>query len=400
MGGFLEGLTAILGGPAAVGQIDKNGFDWREKLDQAQWTRDRTKQLASQQDEDRALAQTADYLTSAEEPNPEDMSALLPRVDAARKRALVAVATGKAAQSKSALQQQKAYSDVALQRLKGDQASSLEDQRTQAKMDLLDKAEAIRRDQTASPREKELALQRIQAQLDLFYRAEAGRNARASMMVGARTPIKVPGQNEAGEAGTYLIPPGGGGQPQFIPAGPTAQTRGQQYGRRMAQNALDNLMKTYESMGGQPEGGLEARGTGLVRRGASALGYAPEVNTYSKGVRGFVPLLARALGHVGVLTELDVQRTEELLPRPGDTAEEARQKRQLWADIMSGQAQLPFQFGQGGGKPIAYIDDNGDTQSWGGGQRMPNGGGHGPAVQRRRLPNGSMQYRDAQGNVW
>lgn len=115
--------------------------------------------------------------------------------------------------------------------------------------------------------------------------------------------------------------------------------------------AFDELMQVYDSMGGQPEEGISARLGGATRRGAAALGYNPEARTYAAGVRGFVPLMARALGHTGVLTELDVARTEALFPSPGDTAEEATQKRRILQEIMSGQRKPPFKVG--GSTPVA-----------------------------------------------
>ena len=51
---------------------------------------------------------------------------------------------------------------------------------------------------------------------------------------------------------------------------------------------------------------------GAWRRGAAALNMDNDVREYRSLVRGFTPLMARAVGHNGVLTEQDVQRTEML----------------------------------------------------------------------------------------
>lgn len=51
---------------------------------------------------------------------------------------------------------------------------------------------------------------------------------------------------------------------------------------------------------------------GAARRGAAALNLDNDVREYRSLVRGFTPLMARAVGHNGVLTEQDVQRTEML----------------------------------------------------------------------------------------
>ena len=51
---------------------------------------------------------------------------------------------------------------------------------------------------------------------------------------------------------------------------------------------------------------------GVARRGLAAVNLDNDVKEYRSLVRGFTPLMARAVGHNGVLTEQDVERTEML----------------------------------------------------------------------------------------
>ncbi len=67
--------------------------------------------------------------------------------------------------------------------------------------------------------------------------------------------------------------------------------------------------------------GVAARLRGTGQRLESALNANPDVRIYTDTVEGFAPLLARALGHSGVLTEQDVARTIRVLPIPGESRE-------------------------------------------------------------------------------
>ena len=53
---------------------------------------------------------------------------------------------------------------------------------------------------------------------------------------------------------------------------------------------------------------------------------APDFQEYLSSVVGFIPVFAKAIGHTGVLTELDVQKTIGLFPVPGDSRELSRRK--------------------------------------------------------------------------
>ncbi len=44
-----------------------------------------------------------------------------------------------------------------------------------------------------------------------------------------------------------------------------------------------------------------------------------DIAEYEAMISGFTPLIARALGHTGVLTQQDVDSVKALFPRPGDS---------------------------------------------------------------------------------
>jgi hypothetical protein len=80
--------------------------------------------------------------------------------------------------------------------------------------------------------------------------------------------------------------------------------------------------------------GILSRITGVGQRFEAAMNVNEDVALYMSTVAGFTPLLARAVGHTGVLTEQDVQRTMLLLPRPGNSKEISDAKIALLRRIM------------------------------------------------------------------
>ena len=72
--------------------------------------------------------------------------------------------------------------------------------------------------------------------------------------------------------------------------------------------------------------GPAARAAGVGKRGMAAANLDDATALYESTLRGFTPLFARALGHTGVLTEIDVERTQSLFPAVGDSASVAQAK--------------------------------------------------------------------------
>lgn len=65
--------------------------------------------------------------------------------------------------------------------------------------------------------------------------------------------------------------------------------------------------------------GVMAKVTGAVERAKAQANLNDDLAEYNAVVQGFTPLLARALGHTGVLTEQDVASVRAALPQPGDS---------------------------------------------------------------------------------
>ena len=72
--------------------------------------------------------------------------------------------------------------------------------------------------------------------------------------------------------------------------------------------------------------GLTAKAGGMIRRGMAAANYDNDVAQYEALVSGMIPMVARALGHTGVLTQQDVDSVRDLFPRPGDSKSLAASK--------------------------------------------------------------------------
>ncbi len=93
-----------------------------------------------------------------------------------------------------------------------------------------------------------------------------------------------------------------------------------------------------------------AKAGGMAAAVAGKFGIGPsyeDIALYNSQVEGFIPLLARAVGHTGVLTEKDVVRTRRLLPvissisGDTDTQRLALRKLERVRRIMSGKEAMP-----------------------------------------------------------
>lgn len=65
--------------------------------------------------------------------------------------------------------------------------------------------------------------------------------------------------------------------------------------------------------------GAMAKLRGGVEKAKAQANYNDDVAEYEAIVSGFTPLVARALGHTGVLTQQDVDSVKALFPKPGDS---------------------------------------------------------------------------------
>jgi hypothetical protein len=67
------------------------------------------------------------------------------------------------------------------------------------------------------------------------------------------------------------------------------------------------------------QAGLIAKLSGGAEKAKAKANYNDDVAEYQALVSGFTPLIARSLGHTGVLTQQDVDSVKELFPKPGDS---------------------------------------------------------------------------------
>jgi hypothetical protein len=176
-------------------------------------------------------------------------------------------------------------------------------------------------------------------------------------------------------------------------SGSTAAQQGLRQSRARAVPVLQDLGSRALTINRGSQGGIMARAGGAMRSGASRVGMDSAVDLYRTGIRGFVPLLARSVGHVGVLTEQDVQRTEELFPRVGDSEAVTLEKISRIKRITTGQEPMPFEFEQ------PEYNDAGITVP--GSQSSPEAapGGTAPMVQRNKR-TGAVRHSLDGGATW
>lgn len=97
----------------------------------------------------------------------------------------------------------------------------------------------------------------------------------------------------------------------------TAEVRNRAAARRQALPVLDAIAELSERINTRT--GVVAKITGAVERAAAQANLNDDISEYEAVVSGFTPMLARMVGHVGVLTEQDVDSVKVMLPRPTDS---------------------------------------------------------------------------------
>jgi hypothetical protein len=65
--------------------------------------------------------------------------------------------------------------------------------------------------------------------------------------------------------------------------------------------------------------GVYAKAAGEAAKQKAKVNLDDDVAEYEALIQGFTPLVARALGHTGVLTQQDVDSVRKLFPSPGDS---------------------------------------------------------------------------------
>lgn len=104
---------------------------------------------------------------------------------------------------------------------------------------------------------------------------------------------------------------------QTFDAAPTADERNRGASQTRALPVLGAIGELSERINtGQ---GVAAKIVGAAERAKAQANLNDDIAEYEAVVSGFTPLLARAVGHSGVLTEQDVQSVRKMLPAPGDS---------------------------------------------------------------------------------
>lgn len=98
---------------------------------------------------------------------------------------------------------------------------------------------------------------------------------------------------------------------------PTADERNRATARTSAQPVLDSIDELSEKI--NKSQGVIARIVGAAEKAAAQANLSDDVAEYEAVVSGFTPMLARMVGHTGVLTEQDVQSVRRMLPDPRDS---------------------------------------------------------------------------------
>jgi hypothetical protein len=137
---------------------------------------------------------------------------------------------------------------------------------------------------------------------------------------------------------------------------------------------IDTLSKKINTGGSNPL----TRIGGTVRSAAGAMNLDDAVAEYESLIAGFTPIVARAVGHTGVLTEQDVQSVRALFPKPGDSASLAHSKLARVRKLM---AQIQPETGTGAG-PL----ESGPSEQRGG-----------PAIGEERVIQGQRARWDGRG---
>jgi hypothetical protein len=136
-----------------------------------------------------------------------------------------------------------------------------------------------------------------------------------------RDPVSVVIQGPAGpqllDRKTNTATPVMGPDGKPLGQAPTAEMRNTAEGKKRLQPLLDSVEELTERI--NVNQGVYAKMAGGTAKVAAKLNLDDDVAEYESMVQAFTPNWARALGHVGVLTQQDVDSAKAALPRPGDS---------------------------------------------------------------------------------
>lgn len=159
-------------------------------------------------------------------------------------------------------------------------------------------------------------------------RPQATRFTRATVMVGGKPVLA----NYDSASGRYFDVNTGKTLTGIDPAGEGSNTN-KFSGATAALQAIGELSAKINT-----QQGLTAKISGAAERAKAQANMADDVAEYQAVVMSFTPLLARMMGHTGVLTEQDVVSTRQILPKPEDSKSVRDRKMKRIEAILGGQA--------------------------------------------------------------
>jgi len=142
---------------------------------------------------------------------------------------------------------------------------------------------------------------------------------RARMAAAGRAPkeedlITVQTTDANGKPVTRIVPKKAGSE---FPSQPTAETQNRATALGKIGPILNGISELSEKI--NVGKGIEAKARGEAEKAKARLNYNDDIAEYEALISGFTPMIARAVGHTGVLTQQDVDSVKALFPAPGDS---------------------------------------------------------------------------------
>ena len=177
----------------------------------------------------------------------------------------------------------------------------------------------------------------------------------------------------SGNPVTKIVPDVAGSE---FPDQPTSTQRD----RDTSLKNIDPVMKSISDLSEKINTGkgLIAKAAGGANKVLAEANYNDDVAEYEALIAGFTPMVARAVGHTGVLTQQDVDSVKALFPRPGDS--KTLRDRKI--------ARVKFILGIGGDSPSPAPQ-----------QTQPKAGGAPKVGDVKKFLNGKSGKWDGQGWV-
>ena len=135
----------------------------------------------------------------------------------------------------------------------------------------------------------------------------------------------------------------------------TAQSKNRQQARQAVQPVIDAITELMPKI--NMKKGVSAKIAGGWREALAVANYDDDVAEYVAVVEAFTPLLARAEGHTGVLTEKDFEHSMRILPMPGNSDTLAARKLKRLMQILELEEPAPLT-----GGPDGWVDLGGGVR--------------------------------------